>query len=285
VIKELLMAKHNYASEQEVRWCPGCGDYAILANLQRTFAKLEIPNEQLVFISGIGCSGRLPYYLNVNGFHTIHGRAPAVATGLKIARPDLSVWVVTGDGDGFSIGTNHILHLARRNLNINVLILNNQVYGLTKGQYSPTSPRGQVTKTSPNGSHEIPFEPLKLLDAAGATFLARAIDTDAPHLQSLFEAAYQHPGTSFIEIYQNCPVFNDGVFDNLRDKKARADHVHYLTDDQCNHVTDSDYQAREPINMGLFKQDSGADVFSPKIFTEDEMGGDDLLQGADFWKV
>lgn len=280
------MARQNYASEQEVKWCPGCGDYAILANLQRTFAKLEIPNEELVFVSGIGCSGRLPYYLNVNGFHTIHGRAPTVATGLKLARPDLSVWIVTGDGDGFSIGTNHILHLARRNLDINVLILNNQVYGLTKGQYSPTSPVGQVSKTSPAGSQEQPFEPLKLLHAAGATFLARGIDTDAAHLQSLFEAAYQHPGTSFIEIYQNCPVFNDGVFDHLRDKSQRDQHVQYITPETLTDVMTA-YEARSPIQMGVFHQQG---VVSPKPDAASDqkmnsLGGLELLKGIDSWDV
>lgn len=279
------MPKNNYASKQEVRWCPGCGDYAILANLQRTFAKLEIPNENLVFISGIGCSGRLPYYMDVNGFHTIHGRAPTIATGVKLARPDLSVWVVTGDGDGFSIGTNHILHLARRNLDINVLILNNQVYGLTKGQYSPTSNLGQISKSSPQGAQEKPFEPLELLAAGGGTFLARGVDTDAVHMQSIFEAAYQHKGTSFIEIYQNCPIFNDTVFENIRDKKKRADNAKYITAEDCKDTLIPDIRARKPVNLGIFQE------VKRKLFESQQnqhcakQDIQSILSGVDSWQI
>ena len=212
----------------EVRWCPGCGDYAVLAAIQRALANLGLPPEQHVFVSGIGCAGRLPYYMNTYGFHTIHGRALAVATGLKSMRDDLSVWVITGDGDALSIGGNHFLHCLRRNVNVNILLLNNQVYGLTKGQFSPTSPLGQITKTSPEGVVSAALNPVKLALAAGATFVARAVDKDQVHLIELLEQAHAHKGTSLIEIYQDCHVFNPGAFDDFSAKNQRANNVLYL---------------------------------------------------------
>lgn len=224
------MKKQSFSSDSEVRWCPGCGDYAILAAMQRFLPTTGLKPEELVFVSGIGCAGRFPYYMDTYGFHTIHGRAPAVATGIKMMKPELSVWLVTGDGDGLSIGTNHLLHCLRRNLDVNILLLNNQVYGLTKGQNSPTSVPGQITKTTPTGTKTPPINPLKLALASGATFVARGLDKDPKHLARLFEAAQNHRGTSFIEIYQNCPIFNDGAFETYDSKKTRAQHVVYLND-------------------------------------------------------
>lgn len=222
----------NYASNQEVRWCPGCGDYAILSAMQRFFKSLDIEPQNVCFVSGIGCNGRFPYYMNTFGFHTIHGRAPAVAQGIKLANPKLSVWLITGDGDGLSIGANHLIHLLRRDIDINILLFNNQIYGLTKGQYSPTSKRGQKTKTSPEGVDANPLSPLKLALGAEASFLARGLDKEPKHLMTLFEKAYQHKGTSLIEIYQNCPVFNDDAFSDIEDKNARKDKVLFLEDGQ-----------------------------------------------------
>jgi len=215
--------KGSFASSQEVRWCPGCGDYAILACVQKVLPELGVKKENTVFISGIGCSSRFPYYLNTYGFHTIHGRAPTIATGLKIARPELSVWIVTGDGDGLSIGTNHLLHLMRRNVDVTVLLFNNQIYGLTKGQYSPTSERGKKSKTTPLGSLDEPFNPVQLALAAGCGFVARGIDVDTKNLQAILKAAAQHKGTSFVEIYQNCNVFNDLAFAQISDRGHRAE--------------------------------------------------------------
>lgn len=278
--------KCDYASSQEVRWCPGCGDYAILANLQKALANMGVPREHLVFISGIGCAGRLPYYMAAHGFHTIHGRAPTIATGLKLARPESSVWVITGDGDGFSIGTNHLLHLARRNVDLNVLIFNNQIYGLTKGQYSPTSKMGLVTKTSPKGSLERPFEPLQLLRAAGASFLARAIDNDAKHLQEIVAAAEEHRGTSFIEIYQNCPIFNDGVYGDLRDKTQRDQKMNYIEG-----VFSGDEAAftrlvlsRKPVNVGIFHKEERARLDEAMSLNAKSFDLAMKLKGKDSWK-
>lgn len=220
--------RREFASNQEVRWCPGCGDYAILATLQRLLPSFGVPREKVVFVSGIGCSGRFPYYMNTYGFHTLHGRAPAVATGLKLTRPELSVWLVTGDGDGLSIGANHLLHLLRRNLNINVLLFNNRVYGLTKGQYSPTSEVGKRSKTTPLGSLEQPVNPLSFALSAEASFVARALDVDAKGLSDVLTAAFHHKGTSFIEILQNCNVFNDGAFENFAAKDVRGERTFYL---------------------------------------------------------
>ena len=216
------LTRKDFVSDQDVRWCPGCGDYSILAQLQRVLPELGIPREQFVFVSGIGCSSRFPYYMNTYGFHTIHGRAPAVATGIKTSRPDLSVWVVTGDGDGLSIGGNHLIHAMRRNVDLNIMLFNNRIYGLTKGQYSPTSEIGKVTKSTPMGSVEQPFNPISLALACEATFVARTIDVEAKHMQEVFRRAAQHKGVSFIEIFQNCNIFNDGTFSAVTDKGVKT---------------------------------------------------------------
>ena len=222
----------DFSSDQSVRWCPGCGDYAILAQAQKVFPDLGVSKENFVFISGIGCSSRFPYYMNTFGFHTIHGRAPAIASGVKLSNPDLSVWVVTGDGDGLSIGGNHTIHLLRRNLDINVMLFNNRIYGLTKGQYSPTSEIGKVTKSSPLGSLDRPFNPLTLALGAGATYVARTIDRESKHMQAMISRSYGHKGTSFLEIYQNCNIFNDGAFGPMTDKESKADTVLWLENGQ-----------------------------------------------------
>ncbi len=219
-----LKAK-DFKTDQEVRWCPGCGDYAILAALQSFMPELGVPRENIVFISGIGCAARFPYYMETYGMHSIHGRAPAIATGLSVSRPDLSVWVVTGDGDALSIGGNHLIHALRRNVNLKILLFNNQIYGLTKGQYSPTSELGKVTKSTPYGSLDHPFDPIRLALGAEGSFVARTIDSDRKHLTSVLSAAAAHRGTSFVEIYQNCPIFNDGAFDAIKDKDSKADAI------------------------------------------------------------
>jgi 2-oxoglutarate ferredoxin oxidoreductase subunit beta len=218
----------DLASDQEVRWCPGCGDYSILAQMKKALAGLGIAREKFVFISGIGCSSRFPYYMNTYGFHTIHGRAPAIATGLKLARPDLSVWVITGDGDGLSIGGNHLIHAIRRNMDLKIILFNNEIYGLTKGQYSPTSRIGTRTKSSPLGSIDTPLRPLSLALGADATFVARTLDVDINHLTETLKRAAAHKGTAFVEVYQNCKIFNDGVFDYATDKSVKADNVLFL---------------------------------------------------------
>ncbi len=218
------LTRKDFESDQDVRWCPGCGDYAVLASVQRVLPDLGIPREDFVFVSGIGCSSRFPYYVNTYGFHGIHGRAPALATGLKLARPELSVWIATGDGDALSIGGNHIIHVMRRNLDVNILMFNNRIYGLTKGQYSPTSEVGKVTKSTPVGSVDHPFHPLALALGADATFVARAIDVEAKHLQDMIRRAHAHAGTAFIEILQNCNIFNDGAFASLTERDVKADH-------------------------------------------------------------
>jgi 2-oxoglutarate ferredoxin oxidoreductase subunit beta len=220
----LRFSKKDFTSDQEVRWCPGCGDYAILAAVQSFMPELGVPPHKTVFVSGIGCSGRFVYYMDTYGIHGIHGRAPAIATGLATSRPDLSIWVITGDGDGLSIGGNHLIHALRRNVNLKILLFNNQIYGLTKGQYSPTSEEGKVTKSTPFGSLDHPFNPVALALGAEATFVARTIDNDRHHLTSVLRAASQHQGAAFVEIYQNCNVFNDGAFDALRDKQHGAQH-------------------------------------------------------------
>ncbi|WP_043631020.1 2-oxoacid:ferredoxin oxidoreductase subunit beta [Nonomuraea candida] len=213
----------DFKSDQEVRWCPGCGDYAILAAVQSFLPELGLRRENIVFVSGIGCSSRFPYYLNTYGFHSIHGRAPAIATGLAASRPDLSVWVITGDGDALSIGGNHLIHALRRNVNLNILLFNNRIYGLTKGQYSPTSEVGKVTKSTPMGSLDKPFNPISLAIGAEASFVARTIDSDRKHLQSVLREATAHRGTSLVEIYQNCNIFNDNAFEQLKDPEVRDD--------------------------------------------------------------
>jgi 2-oxoglutarate ferredoxin oxidoreductase subunit beta len=221
----ITLTTKAFKSDQEVRWCPGCGDYAILAAVQSFMPELGIPRERIVFVSGIGCAARFPYYLNTYGMHSIHGRAPAIATGLSVTRPDLSVWVVSGDGDALSIGGNHLIHALRRNVNLTILLFNNQIYGLTKGQYSPTSELGKITKSTPAGSADSPFNPLSLALGAEATFVARTIDSDRKHLQSVLRAAAEHQGSAFVEIYQNCNIFNDGAFDPLKDPATRDDYL------------------------------------------------------------
>jgi len=222
-----LTAK-DFATDQDVRWCPGCGDYSILAQVQRSFPDIGVPKEKITWISGIGCSSRFPYYMNTYGMHGIHGRAAAIATGLKIARPDLSVWVATGDGDMLSIGGNHFIHTCRKNVDLKILLFNNRIYGLTKGQYSPTSEKGKVTKSTPYGSVDYPFNPVTLALGAEATFVARTIDREPKHMQEMIKRAAEHKGTAFIEIFQNCNIFNDGAFSLLTEKDTKEDHLLHL---------------------------------------------------------
>ena len=218
----LPTTRKDWVTDQEVRWCPGCGDYSILTAVQQLMPDLGVARENTVFVSGIGCSSRFPYYMNTYGMHSIHGRAPAIASGLAVARPDLDVWVVTGDGDGLSIGGNHLIHALRRNVNLTIVLFNNQIYGLTKGQYSPTSELGKVTKSTPFGSVDHPFNPVSLALGAEATFVARTHDLDRRHMQDIFRRAHDHRGASFVEVYQNCNVFNDGAFDSILSKDVRA---------------------------------------------------------------
>jgi len=277
-MKDQTLTRADFVNQNEVRWCPGCGDYAILAALQRVLPELGLPPEKHVFVSGIGCSGRLPYYMNAYGFHTLHGRAATVATGLKALRDDVCVWVVTGDGDSLSIGTNHLIHALRRNLNINILLINNQVYGLTKGQFSPTSPRGKVTKTSPNGAVTEALNPLTLALGSGASFVARAVDKDPKHLAFVLKQAYEHQGCSFVEIYQDCHIFNQGAFDAFSTKTNREDNTlslepgvalgfDDLTHDPAN-FTQAMQLARltfpeHPVPLGVYYQEKRA-MFSLK---------------------
>lgn len=227
-----MFTKKDYESDQEVRWCPGCGDYAVLASVQKVLVDLQKKPENQVFISGIGCSSRFPYYINAYGFHTIHGRAPTFATGLKLMRPELDVWVITGDGDGLSIGANHLIHMMRRNINVTILLFNNRIYGLTKGQISPTSGLNKITKTTPLGSIDEPLDPIAIALAAGCSFVARGIDIDTKGLQTILKRAAQHEGTSFVEIYQNCNVFNDGAFDHFAEKSVRDEKTIWLDIDE-----------------------------------------------------
>ncbi len=240
-MNKTIFKREDFANENEVRWCPGCGDYAILAALQRLLPELGLPPEQHVFVSGIGCAGRLPYYMNTYGFHTIHGRALAVATGLKALRDELCVWVITGDGDALSIGGNHLIHCLRRNVNLKILLVNNQVYGLTKGQFSPTSKKGQITKTSPLGVTNQPINPLMLALASGASFVARAVDKDPNHLAAVLKEAHAHQGCAIVEIYQDCHIFNEGAFDSFSLKTNRAAHTVVL-------------QEGEPLRFGAEKE-------------------------------
>jgi len=243
----------DFQSDQDVRWCPGCGDYSILAQVQRVMPELNVPKHNIVFISGIGCSSRFPYYMDTYGFHGIHGRAPAIATGLKIARPDLMVWVATGDGDGLSIGGNHFIHICRRNLDVKILLFNNQIYGLTKGQYSPTSEFGKVTKSTPYGSVDHPFMPLLVALGAEASFVARTLDRDPKHMQSVIKRAAEHKGTAFVEIYQNCNVFNDGAFFLFTEKDTKDENVLVL-------------EHGKPMVFGKEKDKGIAlDGFTPKV--------------------
>ncbi|HEY5461916.1 MAG TPA: 2-oxoacid:ferredoxin oxidoreductase subunit beta [Hanamia sp.] len=231
-IAPLPLTAKEFATDQEVRWCPGCGDYSILAQIQKVFPTLGIPRENFVIISGIGCSSRFPYYMNTYGMHSIHGRATAIASGLKASRPELSVWIVTGDGDCLSIGGNHTIHLLRRNFDVNLLLFNNEIYGLTKGQYSPTSEQRKITKSSPMGSIDHPFNPSALALGADATFVARTMDRDPKHLQEMLLRSAHHRGSSFLEIYQNCNIFNDGAFEVYTDKKTKTEETLFLTQGQ-----------------------------------------------------
>ncbi len=270
-----LTAK-DFATDQEVRWCPGCGDYSILAQVQKVMPTLGIPKENIVIVSGIGCSSRFPYYMNTYGMHSIHGRATAVASGLKAARPELSVWIVTGDGDGLSIGGNHTIHLLRRNFDVNILLFNNQIYGLTKGQYSPTSEEKKVTKSTPMGSIDHPFNPLALAMGADATFIARSMDRDPKHLQETLIRSQKHKGASFLEIYQNCNIFNDGAFEVFTEKSSKQDETLFLTHG-------------EPLVFGAAKNKGiKLDGFSPVIVNLDEgFSKDDLWihNEKDFYKA
>jgi 2-oxoglutarate ferredoxin oxidoreductase subunit beta len=220
-----VLTAQDFASDQDVRWCPGCGDYSILAQMKKVLPSLGVPPEKMVFISGIGCSSRFPYYMNTYGMHSIHGRAPAVATGLKVSRPDLMVWVITGDGDGLSIGGNHLMHAIRRNVDLKIILFNNRIYGLTKGQYSPTTPLGQITKSTPAGSVDNPIHPLSVAIGCEATFVARSIDVHIKHLGMVLKRAAEHRGAAFVEVYQNCNVFNDGAFEWATDRNAKFDNV------------------------------------------------------------
>ena len=255
--------KKDFESDQAVRWCPGCGDYAILAQTQKTMPTFGRKKEEFVFVSGIGCSSRFPYYMNAYGFHTIHGRAPAVATGVKIANPDLSVWVVTGDGDGLSIGGNHFMHALRRNMDLNILLFNNRIYGLTKGQYSPTSEVGKVTKATPFGSLDIPLNPPSLALGAQATFVARTIDRWQAHLSQMLERSYHHDGGSLIEIYQNCNIFNDGAFSE------------YTSADKFDNVIE--VRHGEPMVFAKGTKGIKLDGFTAKVVDMDKHSLDDLL--------
>jgi 2-oxoglutarate/2-oxoacid ferredoxin oxidoreductase subunit beta len=267
----LKLTTKDFKSDQEVRWCPGCGDYAILAAVQSFMPELGIPRENIVFISGIGCSSRFPYYMNTYGVHSIHGRAPAIATGLSVSRPDLSVWVVTGDGDSLSIGGNHLIHALRRNVNLKILMFNNQIYGLTKGQYSPTSELGKITKSTPVGSADAPFNPLSLALGAEASFVARTIDSDRKHLTSVLRAASQHEGSAFIEIYQNCNIFNDGAFDVLKEPETRDDYLIRLEGGQpVTFGANGEWCVVHPPGAFGLAIRATADVATEEILTHDE---------------
>jgi len=255
--------KKEFTSDQEVRWCPGCGDYAILAAVQGFLPELGLKRENIVFVSGIGCSSRFPYYLDTYGMHSIHGRAPAIATGLATSREDLSVWVVTGDGDALSIGGNHLIHALRRNVNLKILLFNNQIYGLTKGQYSPTSEVGKITKSTPMGSVDHPFNPVSLALGAEASFVARTMDSDRKHLTDVLRQAAEHRGTALVEIYQNCPIFNDGAFELIKDRSEQEARIVHLVDG-------------EPVRVGpegtrqvLVRSAGGAMEFVPEVQVSD----------------
>jgi 2-oxoglutarate ferredoxin oxidoreductase subunit beta len=260
------LTRQNFIPDQDVRWCPGCGDYSILAQTQKVLPSLGIPRENFVFISGIGCSSRFPYYMKTYGFHTIHGRAPTIASGVKLARPDLSVWVITGDGDSLSIGGNHFIHVLRRNIDLNIVLFNNRIYGLTKGQYSPTSELGKVTKSTPFGSLDTPFNPPALALGAQATFVARSIDRYPSHLQKMLGRTHGHKGASFLEVYQNCHIFNDGAFKLMTEKETKDNHVLELEDGQ-------------PMIFGKEKNKGiRLDGFRPEVVTiNGDFSADDLL--------
>ncbi len=271
-----LTAK-DFQTDQEVRWCPGCGDYSILAQVQKVLPQIGVARENIVIVSGIGCSSRFPYYTNTYGMHSIHGRATAIASGLKATRPELSVWIVTGDGDGLSIGGNHTIHLVRRNFDVNILLFNNQIYGLTKGQYSPTSEEQKVTKSTPFGSLDHPFNPLALALGADASFIARSMDRDPKHLQAALLRSHAHKGSSFLEIYQNCNIFNDGAFEIFTEKSTKAEEALFLEQDQ-------------PLRFGA-NADKGIrlDGYKPQVVSlaDGAFGADDLWvhDEADFFKA
>jgi 2-oxoglutarate/2-oxoacid ferredoxin oxidoreductase subunit beta len=260
----------DFKSDQEVRWCPGCGDYIVLNTMQSFLPTLGIPPENIVFISGIGCSSRFPYYMNTYGMHSIHGRAPAIATGLAITRPDLSIWVITGDGDALSIGGNHLIHALRRNINIKIILFNNRIYGLTKGQYSPTSETGKTTKSTPTGSLDHPFNPLSLAAGAEATFLARTLDTDRTQLTTILTAAAHHRGSALIEIYQNCPIFNDGAFDTLKNPTQPHHHTIPLTHNQPITYGPNNQHAITRTPTGQLTTANTHDLTPDQILTHDE---------------
>ncbi len=261
-MSDLGLKPKDFKTDQEVRWCPGCGDYAILAAVQGFMPELGVAREDIVFISGIGCSSRFPYYMNTYGMHSIHGRAPAIATGLSTSRPDLSVWVVTGDGDALSIGGNHLIHALRRNVNLKILLFNNRIYGLTKGQYSPTSELGKITKSTPMGSLDHPFNPVSVALGAEATFVARTLDSDRKHLTSVLHAAADHEGTALVEIYQNCNIFNDGAFDVIKDSDTRDDWMIRMEDGQ-------------PLRFGANGQKAVVHGADGTLVVEDDVAADD----------
>lgn len=260
------LKKKDFMSDQDIKWCPGCGDYSILNSVQKTFPDLGVAKEDFLVVSGIGCSSRFPYYMNTYGFHSIHGRAPAVATGAKLANPNLSVWLITGDGDAMSIGGNHFIHVLRRNVDINILMFNNRIYGLTKGQYSPTSEIGKLTKSTPVGSLDYPFNPPSLALGAGSTFIARSIDKDIKHQGLIYKESHEHKGASFVEVYQNCNIFNDGAFSVLTNRETKLDNVIYL-----NHG--------EPMKFGFKDKLKGIilDGFKLKVVSLDDYSENDLL--------
>src|ERR1700749_638615 len=267
-----VLTPQDFTSDQDVRWCPGCGDYSILAQMKKVLPTLGVPPEKMVFISGIGCSSRFPYYVNTYGFHTIHGRAPAIATGLKVTRPELDVWVVHGDGDGLSIGGNHLIHALRRNIDLKILLFNNRIYGLTKGQYSPTSEVGKVTKSTPMGSLDAPFNPVSLALGAEASFVGRALDSDRNGLSEVLRAAAQHRGAAVVEILQDCPIFNDGSFDVLRKEGAEDRVINIRQGDPIVFGTDGEYCVVRP-GFGLDVAKT-ADVSVDEIVVHDAHGDD-----------
>ncbi len=273
------LGRKDFQSDQEVRWCPGCGDYSILTAMQLLLPELDVRPENQVFVSGIGCSSRFPYYMNTYGVHSIHGRAPAVATGVALARPDLDVWVITGDGDALSIGGNHLIHALRRNVGIKILLFNNQIYGLTKGQYSPTSEVGKITKSTPFGSVDYPFNPISVALGAEATFVARTHDMDRKHMMDIFRRAYQHEGGAFIEVYQNCNVFNDGAFEAILTKDARADMLIELRHGEPVRFG-ADMERGVVLDNGACKIVNVADVGEDALLVHDETRNDPSLAFA-----
>ena len=309
---DVAQTAKDFKTDQEVRWCPGCGDYAVLATVQSFMPKLGLRKENIVFVSGIGCSSRFPYYMDTFGVHSIHGRAPAIATGIATAREDLSVWVVTGDGDALSFGGNHLIHAMRRNVNLTILLFNNRIYGLTKGQYSPTSEPGKVTKSTPMGSVDTPFNPVSLALGAEATFVARTLDNDRAHLTEVLQAAASHRGTALVEIYQNCPIFNDGAFDVLKDKdeaEARLDRLvqgepvrigdkeflhdaHADNPSQAFEISRLDDGTMAHVPIGIFRQvdrPTYDDQVRDQVAAAREQQGDGdlaaLIAGTDPWTV